>query len=190
LLTRIVAKAVAVLAAMVPAAVANPPSSIKPLFSGARTVTLTGYKAVDVTGTSPRRMILGGLGLAGAGFVLASRHSTILGFTGSVMMLVGLYLVALGAWSFKRGLLAALGAATAVVAVVALCLPFVRDALLGTTAKPNDGWLVTTVLPWVRRSWWGLLAVLGAIVLVSAGWSFALRIIRAKKVASPSSSTR
>ncbi|HEX3539192.1 MAG TPA: patatin-like protein [Acidimicrobiales bacterium] len=186
LLTKTLAKAVAVVAAVIPAAVANPPSALTPLFSTLRTVTLTGYRAVNVTGTAPRRMIFGGVGLTAVGFVLASRQSTVLGFTGGVMMLVGLYLAVFGAWSFKRGLLSALAAVTAVAALVIACLPATRDWLLGRENNSNQGWVVRTVLPWLRNSWWGLLAVLGFVVLVSVAISYLRRLAGGRLARRPS----
>ena len=176
LLTKTVAKALAVAAAVIPAAVADPPSALTPLFSTLRTVTLTGYKAVNVTGTTPRRLVFVGVGLTAVGFVLASRQSTVLGFTGGVMMLVGLYLAVFGAWALKRGVLSALAAVTVVAALVVACLPATRNWLLGTAAKPNQGWVVRTVLPWLRNSWWGLLAVLGFVVVVSVAITYVGRL--------------
>jgi patatin-related protein len=165
LLTQTAAKAAAVVAATT-TSVAAPPAAIRPLLSTLRTVTLAGYRLVDVLNAGSRWLILLGAGTATVGGFLAVQNSTLLGLTGTVIALIGLYLIALGAWSLNPRLLAALIGITLAVGAVALCLPWVRDRLYGTSPPAKSGWLGRTVLPWLHASWWGGLVIVVAVVLV------------------------
>ena len=91
----------------------------------------------------------------------------VIGLTGTVVALVGLYLIALGAWGIHRGVLGAVIAVTAVVAVGALTLRWVRTELWGTNGSAKNGWVPRDVLPWLRDNWWAGLALLGGIILLA-----------------------
>jgi hypothetical protein len=98
---------------------------------------------------------------------LASVGTVVIGLTGTVIALVGLYLIALGAWGIHRGLLGALIAFTALLAVGALTLPWVRTELWGTNGNSKNGLVPRDVLPWLRGSWWAGLVLLGGILLLA-----------------------
>ena len=89
---------------------------------------LSGHEGLRGNG---RKTLLAGVALAIVGIVLASAGTVVIGLTGTVIALVGLYLIAIGAWGIHRGLLGALIAFTALLAVGALTLPWVRTELWG-----------------------------------------------------------
>ena len=143
------------------------PKPIRPILTSARTVTRTGFLATKAIGGNGLKTLLAGLGLAIVGIVLATQGTVIIGLTGTVLALTGLYLIALGAWGLHRGLLGALIAFTALLAVGALTLPWVRTELWGTNGSSKDGWVPRDVLPWLRDTWWAGLTVLGGIILLA-----------------------
>ncbi len=104
--------------------------------------------------------------LAVIGGVLATQGLLVVGVTGTVVALVGLYLIALGAWGIHRGLLGALIAITALALVGSLSLAWVRNELWGTKAS-SSGLVPRHVLPWLHSTWWGGLALLGGIILLA-----------------------
>ena len=127
------------------------PKSIRPILTSARGVTRTGYRATKAVGGKSRNILLVGLGLAIVGIVLATQGTVVIGLTGTVIALVGLYLIALGAWGIRRGVLGAVIAVTAVVAVGALTLRWVRTELWGTNGSAKNGWVPRDVLPLAAR---------------------------------------
>lgn len=96
--------------------------------------------------------MLVGFVLAVVGIVLATQSVVVVGVTGTITALVGLYLIALGAWGIHRGLLGAVIAITAFAAVGSLALAWVRRELWGSNA--TNGVVPEHVLPWLRDSWW------------------------------------
>jgi hypothetical protein len=143
------------------------PKPIRPTLTSIRSVTRTGYLATKAVGGNSRNILLVGLGLAIVGIVLATQGTVIIGLTGTIVALVGLYLIALGAWGIRRGVLGAIIAVTAVVAVGALALRWVRTELWGTNGSAKNGWVPRDVLPWLRDNWWAGLALLGGIILLA-----------------------
>ncbi len=143
------------------------PRPIRPILTSARAVTRTGYLATKAIGGNGLKTLLVGLGLAIVGIVLATQGTVIVGLTGTILALTGLYLIALGAWGIHRGLLGALIAFTALLAVGALTLPWVRTELWGKNGSAKDGWVPRDVLPWLRDTWWAGLTVLGGIILLA-----------------------
>ncbi len=113
-------------------------------------MTRTGYLATKAIGGNGLKTLLAGLALAIVGIVLATQGTVIVGLTGTVLALTGLYLIALGAWGIHRGLLGALIAFTALLAVGALTLPWVRTELWGKNGSAKDGLVPRDVLPWLR----------------------------------------
>ena len=143
------------------------PKPIRPILTGARTVTRTGYLATKAIGGNGTKTLLVGLALAIVGIVLATQGTVIIGLTGTIAALIGLYLIALGAWGIHRGLLGALITATALLTVGALTLPWVRTQLWGKNGDTKDGLVPRDVLPWLRGTWWAGLTILGGIILLA-----------------------
>jgi patatin-related protein len=163
---RTASKAAAVATAALATAPETPPS-IRPVLTSARTVTRTGYRATQVTGGSPLKMLIVGLVLAVIGSVLATQGMIIVGMTGTIIALIGLYLVALGAWGLHRGLLGAIIGITTLALIAALTLAWVRKFLWGDGAK-TAGWVPGHVIPWLRTTWWGGLTLLGGFLALAA----------------------
>jgi predicted acylesterase/phospholipase RssA len=143
------------------------PKAIRPILGSARNVTRTGYLATKALGGNGGKTLLAGVVLAILGIVLASSATVVIGLTGTVIALVGLYLIALGAWGIHRGLLGALIGFTALLAVGALTLHWVRAEVWGTGGGSTNGLVPRDVLPWLRSTWWGGLVLLGGIVLLA-----------------------
>jgi hypothetical protein len=137
------------------------------MLTSARSVTRTGYLATKALGGNGGKTLLAGVVLAILGIVLATTGAVVIGLTGTVIALVGLYLIALGAWGIHRGLLGALIAFTALVAVGALTLPWVRTELWGTNGSSKDGLVPRDVMPWLRGNWWAGLVLLGGVLLLA-----------------------
>ena len=163
---KLATKAAAVATAALTAA-PEAPRAVRPILTSARSVTRTGYLATKAFGGSGRNTLLAGVALAIVGIVLSSAGTVVIGLTGTVIALAGLYLIALGAWGIHRGLLGALIAFTALLAVGALTLPWVRTELWGTNGSSKDGLVPRDVLPWLRGNWWAGLVLLGGIVLLA-----------------------
>ena len=169
------AKVAAKAAAVVTAAVATAPQApgpVRPILASARTITRTGYQATNVTGGSAWATLLAGVLLAVIGGVLATQGMMAIGLTGSIIALVGLYLIALGAWGIHRGALTALATITALAAPALLTLGWVRTKLWGAKQESKSGWVPMHVLPWLRDSWWAGLAILGGIIALAVLLSF------------------
>jgi patatin-related protein len=113
---RLATKAAAVATAAISSA-PETPGAVRPVLASARTVTRTGYMATKVTGGSGWKTLLAGVVLAVIGGVLATQGLVVVGVTGTIVALVGLYLIALGAWGIHRGLLGALIAITALAPI-------------------------------------------------------------------------
>jgi hypothetical protein len=158
------AKAAAVATAMV--AGSEVPSPIRRGLRMLRTTTRTGYLAVAATGGG-KKAVLAGLVIAIIGGVLATQGAIVIGVPGTVLALAGMYLIALGAWGIRRGLLSALIAITSLGLIGSLTLAWVRRQLWGT-GQDGTGLVARDVLPWLRSAWWGGLAVIGGIFLLAA----------------------
>jgi patatin-related protein len=162
---QVATKAAAVATAAVTAA-PETPGAIRPVLTSARTVTRTGYMATKVTGGTAWKILLAGAVLALVGGVMATQGMMVVGLTGTIVALVGLYLIVLGAWELHRGVLGALVAITVVALLAALTLHWTRFELWGTGKNTNSGLVPRDVLPWLSSTWWGGLAILGGIVLL------------------------
>jgi patatin-related protein len=162
---RLATKAAAVATAAATAA-PETPGAIRPVLTSARTVTRTGYMATKVTGGTAWKVLLAGAVLALVGGVMATQGMMVVGLTGTIVALVGLYLIVLGAWELHRGVLGALLAVTALALLASLTLHWTRFELWGTGKDINSGLVPRDVLPWLSSTWWGGLAILGAIVLI------------------------
>jgi hypothetical protein len=163
---RMAAKAAAVVTAAV-ATAPEAPGAVRPVLASARTITRTGYQAMNVTKGSAWATLLAGVLLAVIGGVLATQGMMAVGLTGSIVALVGAYLIALGAWGIHRGALTAIAVITALAVPVLLTLSWMRTKLWGTAGKGASGFVPTHVVPWLGRSWWAGLAVLGGIIVLA-----------------------
>ena len=163
---RLATKAAAVATAAV-ATAPEAPGAVRPVLTSARTITRTGYMATKVTGGAAWKTLVAGILLAVVGGVLATQGMIVVGLTGTIVALVGLYLIALGAWGIHRGVLGALIAITAIALPALLILHWVRIELWGTGQDSTSGLVPRDVLPWLRSSWWAGLVVLGGIILVA-----------------------
>jgi patatin-related protein len=160
-------KAAAVATAAITAA-PETPGALRPVLTSARTVTRTGYMATKATGGSAWKTLLAGIVLAVIGGVMATQGMMVIGLTGTIVALVGLYLIALGAWGIHRGLLGALIAITTLAVLGSLTLAWVRTQIWGSASNGSSGLVQRDVLPWLRSSWWGGLAIIGGIILLAA----------------------
>jgi hypothetical protein len=124
--------------------------------------------ATKVTGGSAWKTLLAGVVLAVIGGVMATQGMMVIGLTGTIVALVGLYLIALGAWGIHRGLLGALIAITTLAVLGSLTLAWVRTQIWGSAGNGSSGLVERDVLPWLRSSWWGGLAIIGGIILLAA----------------------
>jgi patatin-related protein len=163
---RLAAKAAAVATAAV-ATAPEAPGAVRPVLSGARTVTRTGYLATKVTGGNAWLTLLAGVLIAVIGVVMATQGMLVVGLSGAIVALVGAYLIALGAWGIHRGLLTAIGVFTAIALPALLIWHWVRFELWGNGKDLSSGWFPRDVLPWLRDNWWAGLAVLGGILLLA-----------------------
>jgi patatin-related protein len=163
---RVATKAAAVATAAV-ATAPEAPGAVRPVLASARTVTRTGYLATNVTGGRAWVTLLAGVLLAVIGGVLATQGMMAVGLTGSIIALVGLYLIVLGAWGIHRGALTALAIVTALAIPALLTLSWARTELWGNGKDSASGLVPRDVLPWLRDSWWAGLAVLGGIIALA-----------------------
>jgi len=159
---RLATKAAAVATAAITTA-PETPGALRPVLTSARTVTRTGYMATKVTGGSGWKTLLIGVALAVIGGAMATQGLIVVGVTGTIVALVGLYLIALGAWGIHRGLLGALIAITALALAGSLTLAWVRRQIWSST-----GLVPKHVLPWLQSAWWGGLALIGGVILLAA----------------------
>ena len=148
---RLAAKAAAVATAAI-ATAPETPGSLRPVLASARTVTRTGYMATKVTGGSGWKTLLIGVVLAVIGGVMATQGLIAIGLTGTIIALVGLYLIALGAWGIHRGLLGALIAITTLALAGSLTLAWVRKQIWGSIPKGSSGLVPKHVLPWLQSA--------------------------------------
>jgi hypothetical protein len=165
LMVRTTSKAAAVAAAAVNA-LPQLPGPVRPFTSAVRTVTLAGYRVINLAQGWPRRMILAGLALLLVGGVPATGQSTLFGLTGALAAAVGGYLLVFGAWQTSRTLLAAVLSATVAGAAGSLTLPSVRRALFGTD-RARAGWLNDRVF-WLGQQWWHPLIGLAVLLVLPA----------------------
>jgi hypothetical protein len=143
--------------------VAQLPSVVRPLLTSLRTVTLTGYRATALTDPRPRRLALLGCGAGILGLAAALQQSTVLGVTGTLLLVVGAYLIAVAAWGISRALLWAFLAILVLAAAGSLALPWVRRTLFGT--GPTDAGVVGRNLYWLGTAWWHPFVALGVFLL-------------------------
>jgi patatin-related protein len=159
---RTATKAAAVATAAI-ATAPETPGAIRPFLTATRTVTRTGYLATKVTGGTAWKTLLAGIVLAVLGGVMATQGMMVVGLTGTIVALAGLYLIAMGAWGIHRGLLGALIAIATLALTASLTLAWVRNQLWG-----SNGPVAKHILPWLNNNWWAGLALIGAILLLAS----------------------
>ncbi|MFD0169210.1 patatin-like protein [Streptomyces decoyicus] len=153
----------------------EPPRSVKPFFSSARTVTMVAYRAAGLTSGSPRVLTVLGLAFTALAIWAMNGDGALLGLTAVVLLVIGFLLLALAAWGLSRRLLPAF-LALILAALIVIGATVKRSWLFGTKAeKPpccgaepyaDAGWVGRNVLPWLQESaWHPLIAFAGLIVL-------------------------
>jgi len=174
LMVRTAAKAAGVTAAAVHS-MPQLPGPVRPFTSTIRTVTLAGYRVINLAQAWPRRLILAGLALLLAGGLLAGGQSGVFGLTGGLIAAVGGYLLVFGAWQTSRAVMAAVLSATVAGAAGSLTIPAVRRGLF-VDEHGRSGWLTGRVY-WLGQQWWHpLIGLAGMLALpVAIGMLFGRR---------------
>jgi patatin-related protein len=155
-----VSRAIAVLTAMA-TAMKQPPASVRPLFTSARTLTRTTATVVERLQGRRRRLVTAGIGALVFGVVLMRNSSLLWGVSGLGLVAVGACLIALGtavAWIPKIKVLAAMVLALAVALLAAT--PWL--SWLDTRVFP---WLTKTAIPWVQNHDWSWPVLLLLVLL-------------------------
>ncbi|MFF5808661.1 patatin-like protein [Streptomyces sp. NPDC012746] len=182
LFTRTVTKALATATGAL-TSVKEPPASVKPFFSSARTVTMAGHRAAGLTSGSPRVLTVLGLVCIAVAIWAMSGETAFLGLTGAVLMATGLLLFGLAAWGWSRRLFPAV-AAMATAALIVFAATFGRHWLFGETSetpppggtepKADVGWVGENTFPWLQESPWHPLIALGGLVVLGVVLSGAI----------------
>ena len=176
LLTRTVTHAAATTIAAVNS-VQQLPSGLRPVLASMRTVSLTGYRATTLVDPRPRLLAALGLGALVLGLAAAIQQTAWLGLSGTLLALIGAYLLALASWGASRMLVGALLSILLVAGIGSLALPWVRRWLFGT--GETDGGLIGRNVYWVGASWWHPFLAIGlpllALALVSVVFDPAVR---------------
>jgi len=165
LLTRTLTHAAATATAAVNSA-KQLPSVVRPVFTALRTVTVTGYRVTTLVDPRPRLLAALGLGALVLGVAGAIQQTTLVGIGGTVVALVGAYLLAIAAWGASRMLLVAMLTILIAAPVASLALPWVRRPLFGTSR--TDGGFIGHHAYWLGVSWWHPFLALGIVLVVLA----------------------
>lgn len=170
LFTRTITKAAAVAVAVVASGATDRLPLLKATFAAARHATLAGYRAAGLTRGQPRTLIAGGIALLVLGLVAVIQGSSLLGLTGIILVVTGVYLTALGTWSLSLRMLR-FTAAVIVAGVVFLPgTPAARSWLFGDGCGPpacSGTGQAGHLLPWFRGSWhWPIFALLVVLLLL------------------------
>ncbi|WP_019064604.1 patatin-like protein [Streptomyces prunicolor] len=169
LFTRTVSKALATATGAL-TGVKEPPASVRPFFSSARTVTMAGYRAAGLTSGSPLLLTIAGVLCSAVAIWVMSGEDTLLGLTAAVLLAVGCLLFGLGAWGVSRRLFPTVLALLLTAGIVAAAT-VKRDDLFGKTTNPGAekdvGWVGDNVLPWLQESPSHPLIVLGGLIVLS-----------------------
>jgi patatin-related protein len=172
LMVRTLAKAAATTTAVINST-QQIPGAVRPAVKTAHTIALGGYRATVATKASARILAAAGLMLLAIGIGAAVQSAAVFGVGGLLLVGLGGYLLAFGAWQTSGRLFAALVAVTLTGAVASLATPVVRNWLFGSS--PTDPGLVGRHLHWFAESWWHpllpivLLVVLLAVVGATSG---------------------
>ena len=142
------------------------PSGVRPVLASLRTVSLTGYRATTLVDPRPRLLATLGLGALVLGVAAAIQQTAWLGISGTLLALVGAYLLALAAWGASRMLVGALLSILLVAGIASLALPWVRSWLFGV--GETDGGLIGRNVYWLGASWWHPFLAIGLLLLALA----------------------
>ncbi len=184
-MTRTVAKAAAVAAAMV-SGIKQPIAVIKPPLTTLRTITMAAYRMVTAAGGRRTPVLAIGAVTMLVGLVLALNNTELLGFAGAGMFLVGFVVLGIVTWGWskngRKSVLAAIVLGAVLVPVVA------RESLFGNGACddkscPRDkvGWFGREALPWLAASPWNVvivIAVFAGIAMAIGGLASLARRIK------------
>ncbi|MFJ6900515.1 patatin-like protein [Streptomyces hokutonensis] len=150
--------------------VKEPPASVKPFFSSARTVTMAGYRAAGLTSGSPLLLTIAGVLCSAVAIWVMSGEDTLLGLSSAVLLAVGCLLFGLGAWGVSRRLFPTV-LALLLTAGIVVATTVKRDDLFGRATQPGAekdvGWVGDNVLPWLRESPSHPLIMFGGLIVLS-----------------------
>jgi patatin-related protein len=165
------------------------PKPARPAMSFARTVTLATYRITKITNGTTRQLLIAGVGAVIIGIALAIQQGTLMGFTGTAILLAGALMLVLGLWGLSWRALGAFLSFLAVLAVAMLALPFSRHWLFAS-GSTNQGLVFRNAQSWVtwlNDAWWHPLLVLGLIAAsLSAAYLLGARQRATKRTRRPS----
>jgi hypothetical protein len=170
LFTRTVTKAAAVTAAA-SAGAQELPAVLRPAFATLRSMTLLAYRLAKFTGGWPRKVATVGAITLLVGIILAWTKQFVLGLSGLVLILAGVYLLLLIAWRRSKlvtAILRFVALGIVIAAIIVLFIPRVRDDLFA-----SDGWVNEHVLPWLHDPSWHAPLVFAALAALVAGAIYA-----------------
>ena len=126
--------------------VGTPPTSLKPTFTTARTVTRTAHTVANRARGRHRTMALVGLGFLAGGVLGLLTDISLFGFTGLLAFAVGAVLLAFAVGPKAKDALRILLAVALVLLAAAPWLPWLREQILP--------WLDDRAVPWIRDHPW------------------------------------
>lgn len=165
------------------------PKPVRPAMNFARTVTLATYKITKITNGTTRQLLTAGIWAVIIGIALAIQQGTLVGFTGTAILLAGALMLVLGLWGLSRRALRSFLSSLAVLAVAMLAWPFSRHWLFAS-GNTNQGLVFRNAQSWVtwlNDPWWRPLLVLGLIAAsLSAAYLLGARQRATKRTRRPS----
>jgi hypothetical protein len=158
--------------------VGTPPTSLKPTFTTARTVTRTAHTVANRARGRQRTMCLWGLGLVAGGVLGLLTDLTLFGITGLVAFAAGAVVLAFAVGPKTKDALRIVLALALVLLAATPWLPWLREQILP--------WLDDEAVPWIRdHPWmWPVLLFLVLLPPASAIGDLLGRRRRAERVAS------
>jgi patatin-related protein len=165
------------------------PKPARPAMIFARTVTLATYKITKITNGTTRQLLIAGIWAVIIGIALAIQQGTLVGFTGTAILLAGALMLVLGLWGLSWRALVEFLSLLSFLAVAMLAWPFSRHWLFAS-GNTNQGLVFRNAQSWVtwlNDAWWHPLLVLGLIAAsLSAAYLLGARQRATKRTRRPS----